>query len=172
MVLFCFRNESKFYSDSELRLLRIAVCSEPRGFLPSVNFIVLKYFKCELFQDPVPSAKIRLLSIAASTTLPGQFFQVNIFPWRIFSNKFIFSNKNLCYILWFLLEQCFQWASFHMVVIVSVSLASKCLLVHFKFFCDPEVYWIVKKATEMTFAVFCDFIICRKTFSVTWKSEG
>lgn len=27
------------------------------------------------------------------------FFQVNIFPWRFFSNKFIFSNKNLLHYL-------------------------------------------------------------------------
>lgn len=120
----------------------------------------------------MPSAKIKLLSITVSSTLPGQFFQVNIFPWRIFSNKFIFSNKNLCYIIWFLLEQCFQSASFRMIVILSGSLASKCLLLHFKLICDSEVYWIVKKAIEMTFAVFCDFITCRKTCSVTSKSEG
>lgn len=118
------------------------------------------------------SAKIRLLSITVSTALPGQFFQVNIFPWRIFSKKFIFSNKNLCYIIWFLLEQWFQSASFHMIVILSRTLASKCLLLHFKLICDPEVYWIVKKATERTFTLFCDFITCWKTCSVILKSEG
>lgn len=64
------------------------------------------------------------------------------------------------------------WKSFHILIILSGSLASKCLLLHFELICDREVYWIVKKATEMTFSVFCDFITCRKTCNVTLKSEG
>lgn len=59
-----------------------------------------------------------------------------------------------------------------MIIILPGSLVSKCLLLHFKLICDPEVYWIVKKATEMSFTAFYGFITCRKACNVTLKSEG
>lgn len=65
----------------------------------------------------------------------------------------------------------FQSASFNMIAILSVFIASKCLVVHFKLSCGTQQCWIVNKATEMTFPVFSDFITCWKTCSKSWKSE-
>lgn len=96
--------------------------------------------------------------------LSQPLYLVSFFKWmsshgELFFNKSIFSNKNLCN--WKTLtnfgkNSVLQSALFNMITLLSVSLASKCLLVHFKLFFDPEVCWIVNKVTELTFTVFCD----------------
>lgn len=89
------------------------------------------------------------------------YWSLNYFTWSIFfkliSSHGDFFPTNLyflikiCYIIWFLLEQCFQSASFHMIVILSVSLASM-LTSAFSILLWP---WSVLNGKESNWDDFC-----------------
>lgn len=91
MVLFCFRSESKFYGDSELRLLRIATCSEPRSFLPSVNFTAF-ILNVSCFSILCPQEKSGYCLVQSQAS-----YLVNFFMW--ISSHGVFFPTNLYFLI-------------------------------------------------------------------------